>query len=218
MNPICMLVLLGAGFLPVLLWAGAPTEQLHQTTDQILAIVQDPAFQGPGQAAERQRQMRKVIDTRFDWASMARSAYGKNWMQLSETQRQEFTSLFGELVNKTYMAKVEGYAGEKIIYKGDKVDGQYGVVDVVIVTARGTDIPVSYRVLQQGTRWQVYDVVIEGVSLVNNYRSQIAAIRANSSYAELVARLRNKIAAAPTGNSEKHTGDAPDAKNVEGGL
>jgi len=82
---------------------------------------------------------------------MARSAVGKYWRDFSAAQRTEFTSLFSDLVEKTYMSEVESYSGEKILYKGDKVDGQYGVVDTVVVTLRGTDVPVSYRVLKKGT-------------------------------------------------------------------
>ncbi|MCE9614461.1 MAG: ABC transporter substrate-binding protein [Lentisphaerae bacterium] len=196
-----LLLLCGA---PALALAGVPTDQLRQTTDKILAIVQDPAMKGPEQDRARQAQMDLVVDERFDWASMARSALGNHWKELTDAQRTEFTDLFSELVEKTYMTKVESYSGEKILYKGDKVEGTYGVVDVAIVTLRGTDIPVSYRMLQKGPAWLVYDVSIEGVSLVNNYRSQVGAILGSSSYDVLVARLKTKIASrAPVPDAPK---------------
>jgi len=153
--------------------------------------------------------MRKAVDERFDWAALSRSALGKHWRDLSDAQREEFTGLFSDLVEKTYMSKVESYSGEKIQYKGEKVEGAYGVVDVVIVTLEGTDIPVSYRVLKKDAEWLVYDVVIEGVSLVNNYRSQIGAILNSSSYGNLIERLKAKIAkkaaasAAPASKAQK---------------
>ncbi len=179
--------------LPALALAGDPTDQIRQTTEKILAIVQDPALKGTDREAERQKQMRKMIDERFDWAAMSRSAIGKNWRDLSEAQRTEFTGLFSELIEKNYMSKIESYSGEKILYKGDKVDGAYGVADVVISTLKGADIPVSYRVLKKDAGWLVYDVNIEGVSLVNNYRSQIGAILNSSSYDTLIVKIKAKI-------------------------
>lgn len=188
-----LILLLSCFSLPLLVQAGSPTDQIRQTTDKILAIVQDPAFKGEEHASERQKQMRMPIDERFDWAAMARSALGRNWRKLSEEQRATFTVLFSDLIEKTYMSRIESYSGEKIIYKGDKVDGLYGVVEVVIVTSRGNDVPVSYRVLQKGDDWLVYDIIIEGVSMVNNYRSQIGSILDRSSYDELIAKLKLKI-------------------------
>ena len=211
------LLLLAFG-VPALALAGDPTDQIRQTTDKILAIVQTPDLKGPEKEAERQRQMRKVIDERFDWAAMARSALGKHWRDLTETQRAEFTGLFSELIEKNYMSKIESYSGEKILYKGDKVDGAYGVTDVVISTLKGTDIPVSYRVLKKDAAWLVYDVNIEGVSLVNNYRSQIGTILNRSSYAKLIAKIKAKIAAGPPARAGEKDRGAADQKQGEGVL
>ena len=203
---------------PALALAGEPTDQIRQTTEKILAIVQAPALKGTDKDEERQKQMKKAVDERFDWATMARSAIGKNWRDLSEAQRTEFTGLFSELIEKNYMSKVESYSGEKILYKGDKVDGTYGVVDVVIVTLRGTDIPVSYRLLKKGTEWLVYDVSIEGVSMVNNYRSQIGAILNSSSYDNLIVKIKAKIAASAPAQGEKKAGAATPQKPAKDAL
>lgn len=214
-----MLILLLLGFsLPAFVLAEEPTEQITQTTDKVLAIVQDPALKGEGKDAEREAKIKKVIDERFDWGAMARSALGKHWRDLSEAQRTEFTSLFSELVKMNYMSKVESYSGEKFLYKGDKVDGKYGVVEVVIVTLRGSNIPVSYRVLKQGTEWLVYDIIIEGISLVNNYRSQIADILNRSSYANLIERLKVKIDLSNSQQGERKTGSTTDKKKEEADL
>jgi len=203
---------------PALARAGEPTDQIRQTTDKILAIVQDSALKGPDKDKERQKQMRKSIDERFDWAAMARSALGKHWRDLSAAQRAEFTELFSELIEKNYMSQIESYTGEKILYKGDRVDGSYGVADVVIVTLRGTDIPVSYRVLKKGAEWLVYDVSIEGVSMVNNYRSQIGAILNSSSYDNLIVKIRAKIAASPSSPPVKKVRGATEQKPKEDTL
>ena len=201
-----LVLLLGA---PALAPAGEATDQIKQTTDKILAIVQDPALKGPDKDAERQKLMKQAVDTRFDWAAMSRSALGKNWQGLTAAQRTEFTGLFSDLVEKTYMSKVESYSGEKIQYKGDKVDGTFGVADVVIVTSRGTDTPVSYRVQKKGAEWLVYDVTIEGVSLVNNYRSQIGAILSGSSYDVLIGRIKTKLAASAPEPVKTKSGPTP---------
>lgn len=203
---------------PVLALAGEPMDQLKQTTDKILAIVQDPALKGADKESERQKQMRQEIDARFDWPDMAHSAYGNGWKDLTDAQRKEFTRLFADLVNKNYMSKVESYSGEKINYKGDKVDGTYGVVDVVIVTLRNTDIPVTYRVLKKDATWMVYDVIIEGVSLVNNYRSQIGTILNGASYDALISRIKAKIAAPAPEKPEKKPGAPAEAKPAENAL
>ncbi len=176
--------------------AGEPSDQIKQTSDKILAIVQDPALAGSAHADAREKKMRQTVDERFDWTSMSRGALGKHWRDLASDQRAEFTTLFSELIEKTYMTRLESYSGEKINYKGDTVDGKYGTVDVVIVTLKGTDIPVTYRVLKRDALWMVYDVSIEGVSLVNNYRSQIGTILDTKPYSELIAKLKEKIAAA----------------------
>ncbi len=202
-QPRLALLLMTVG-LTAFLRAGEPTEQIRTTTDKLLAVVQDPALKGADKDQERQRQMRQAIDERFDWAAMSRSALGKHWRDLSAPQRTEFTALFSELIEKTYLAQIESYTGEKIHYKGDKTDGLYGVADVVIVTLRGTDIPVSYRVLKKGAEWLVYDVIIEGVSLVNNYRSQIGAILNSSTYDTLIVKIRAKLAAPPSATAAKN--------------
>ena len=195
--------------------AGEPTDQIKQTTDRILAIVQDPALKGAEKDDERQGLMKMAVDERFDWASMARSAIGKFWRDLTEAQRAEFTGLFSELIKQNYLSRVESYSGEKILYRGDKVDGKYGVAEVTIVTLRGTDIPVSYRVLTKGEEWLVYDVSVEGVSLVNNYRSQIGSILNSSSYDNLIVKIKAKIAAleAQPDGAPAGTADQPAVKN-----
>ena len=215
--PLLTTLLLAFG-VPVCTRAGDPTDQIRQTTDKILAIVQDPALKGPEKEAERQRQMRAMIDGRFDWAAMARSAIGKHWRDLSDAQRAEFTGLFGELIEKNYMSKIESYSGEKILYKGDKVEETYGVADVVISTLKGVDIPVSYRVLKKDAEWLVYDVNIEGVSLVNNYRSQIGSILNSSSYDNLIVKIKAKIAASAPGQAGEKARGTADKKQGEGVL
>jgi phospholipid transport system substrate-binding protein len=134
------------------------------------------------------------VDERFDWEEMARRALGRYWAQRTAEEKKEFVALFSELVERTYMGKVEDYSGEKVRYEGETIDGNYAVVKVNIITQKNRDISVDYRLQKEGNEWLVYDVSIEGVSLVNNYRSQFNSIILQSSYQNLIKRLKAKVA------------------------
>jgi phospholipid transport system substrate-binding protein len=175
-------------------WAGEPMDQIKQTTDTILSIVSDPALKVPSKAEERRRRIRNAVDQRFDWEEMARRSLARHWAQRTDEEKKEFIRLFGDLLERTYMEKIESYSGEKVQYEGDTLEGDYAVVRVKIVTRKNVDIPVEYRLQKKGNNWLVYDVSIEGVSLVNNYRTQFNSIIVGSSYADLVKRLKAKVA------------------------
>jgi len=173
--------------------AGAPTEQIKLATDKIISIVTDVGLKEPARAEERRKLIRKVVDERFDWEEMARRSLARHWAQRTDDEKREFVSLFSDLLERTYLSKVEGYSGEKVLYEGDAVDGNYGVVKVKIVTSANTEISVEYRVMRKKDSWFVYDISIEGVSLVNNYRTQFNSIILKSSYQNLVKRLKDKL-------------------------
>jgi phospholipid transport system substrate-binding protein len=172
---------------------GEPTERIRQTTDKIIAVVTNPSLKDPSMAGERKSLIRKAVDERFDWEQMSKSSLGIYWRQRSEEERKEFIDLYGKLLERTYLDKVEGYSGEKVSYEGETIDGNYAVVDVKIVTAKEMEIPVTYRLRQKEGNWLVYDISIEGVSLVNNYRVQFSNIISRSSYLELVEKLKIKV-------------------------
>jgi phospholipid transport system substrate-binding protein len=188
------LVLVMLMFWVVPVSAGVPTDKIRQTTDKILSVVTDAALKDLSRAEERRKLIRKAVDERFDWDEMARRSLATHWAARSPEERKEFVDLFGKLLERTYLDKVEGYAGEKVIYQGESVDGEYSVVDIKIMTTKNTEMPVKYRLRQKGNDWLVYDISIEGVSLVNNYRTQFSSILAKSSYAELVKKLKEKVA------------------------
>jgi phospholipid transport system substrate-binding protein len=189
----------GIGFLLLILGiavpglAGEPTDQVQQTTDKILSIVSDPALKAASKAEERRKRIRSAVDERFDWEEMARRSLARHWAQRTDEEKKEFIRLFGELLEQTYLDKVEGYSGEKVQYEGEAIDGDYAVVKVKIITKKNVDIPVEYRLKKKGNDWLVYDISIEGVSLVNNYRTQFNSILSGSSYGELVKRLKAKV-------------------------
>jgi phospholipid transport system substrate-binding protein len=172
--------------------AGEPTDQIKQTTDKILSIITNPALKPPSKTAEREKLIRQAVDERFDWEGMARRALATHWAKRTLEERKEFVRLFADLLERTYRRKVEDYSGEKVLYEGETKDGDYVKVKVKIVTKKNKDIPVEYRLKKEGNDWFVYDVSIEGVSLVNNYRTQFNNIIVQSSYENLVKRLRDK--------------------------
>ncbi len=198
MKPATSLPLRSALFFLLLLgiavpgWAGEPTEKIRQTTDRILSIVRNPALKGPSKAEEKRKRIRQAVDERFNWEEMAQRALARHWNQRTPEEKKEFIRLFGDLLEKTYLNKVEGYSGEKVQYEGESVDGNYAVVRMKIVTEKNVDVPVEYRLKKEATDWLVYDISIEGVSLINNYRSQFNTIISQSSYGNLVKKLKEK--------------------------
>lgn len=198
MRPICLwrgiiFFSVAIGFaIPIL--AGEPTDQIKQTTDKVISIVTDPALKEPARAEERRKLVRKAVDNRFDWEEMARRSLARHWARRTDEEKREFISLFSDLLERTYMDKVADYSGEKVLYVGETVDGDYGVVRVKILTAADVEISVEYRVRRKENGWFIYDVSIEGVSLVNNYRTQFNSIILKSSYRNLVKRLKAKLA------------------------
>ncbi len=187
-----------AGFL--LLWAasaraGEPTESIRQTTDKILSIVSDPSLKSPEKAAERRRLIRQAVDERFDWEEMSRRTLAIHWRKRSKEEKQAFIELFGKLLERTYLERVEGYSGEEVVYEGERVEGDYALVSVRVKTEHGTDIPVRYRMRRKHGVWLVYDISIEGVSLIQNYRTQFNSILVRSSFDTLLAKLRQKVEA-----------------------
>jgi phospholipid transport system substrate-binding protein len=174
--------------------AGELTDQMKQTTDKVLSILNDSALQGSAKAEEREGLIRKTLDERFDWTEMASRSLSRYWAQRTDEEKKEFVPLYADLVKRTYVHKVvEGYSGEKVVYGEENIAKNYGTLKVKIVTKKNTDIPVEYRLRKEGDNWLIYDVAIEGVSVVNNYRAQFDSIMSKVSYANLVKMLRDKV-------------------------
>ena len=172
--------------------AGVPTDQLRGAVDRVLKTLDDPSLKGADKIADRRSAVRKIANEIFDFGEIAKRSMARHWQPLSEAQRTEFVGLFADLLERSYISKIETYGGEKIQYTAEKIDGDYATVSTRIVTKNGTEVPVDYRMTKRGDRWLVYDVSIEGVSLVSSYRTQFNKIIQTSSYNELVSKLKNK--------------------------
>jgi phospholipid transport system substrate-binding protein len=172
--------------------AGPPTDQLKSTIDRILVVVEDPALKQPGKAEERRQKIRTIANEVFDWQEVGKRALARHWQPRTPQEREEFSALFADLLERSYVGKIESYSGEKILYEQEMIDGEQATVRTKLVTKAGTQIPIDYRMQKGGDRWRVYDVLIENVSLVGNYRSQFNRIIQQSGYQDLVQRLKTK--------------------------
>ena len=172
--------------------AGVPTDQLRGSIDLVLKIVTDPELKKEARTAERRRRIRAVVNQIFDFTEISQRSLGRHWQARTPGEREQFVALFGDLLENAYITKIESYSGEKIQYPGDVVAGDLALVKTRIVTKQQTEIPVDYRMFLNGGRWAVYDVSIEGISLIGNYRTQFNAVIQRSGYPDLVAKLKAK--------------------------
>jgi len=168
-------------------WAG-PTDQLREYTDQVVKVLDDPAMA----RQDRRAAVRKIAHEAFDVAETAQRVLARHWQARTPAEREEFTQLFADLLERTYIARMDEYGGERIKYVGESIDGKLASVRARIMTRTGTEVAVESRMNLKGDRWLIYDVLIENVSLVANYRSQFDRIVRSSSYEELVRRLKTK--------------------------
>ena len=179
--------------IPYAAMAGEPTNRIKTALDKLIEIVTNHELEAAGMEEKRNKMIRGVVDGIFDWEAFSQRALGRHWRNRSSEEKKEFIYLFGQLLERTYMDKTRQYAGEKVSFVGETIEGNYGVVKSLITTKDGAEIPADYRVRKRGNTWYVYDVQVEGVSLVNNYRTQFNDIIMKSSYEELVKRLKAKL-------------------------
>jgi phospholipid transport system substrate-binding protein len=172
--------------------AGAPLEQLRAQINRVLKILDDPNMKKDERARDRRAAVRKIADDIFDFQETAKRSLARHWQPRTAAERDEFVRLFSDLLERSYLSRIELYGGEKIAYLGDNLEDDIALVRTRIVTKGGAEVPIEYRMLKKGDRWLVYDVIIEGVSLVANYRTQFNKIIQTSSYAELVKRMKVK--------------------------
>jgi phospholipid transport system substrate-binding protein len=189
------LLFVAAALNPARATAGVPTEQIKATVDRAVLVLKDPGLRAESKTKERRDQLRQVLFTRFDFNEMAKRALGANWRRRTPKEQEEFIRLFTELLERAYAETIESYTDEQIIYVNERLDGSYADVQSKILTSKGEEFSINYKAHLTGDEWRVYDVVVENISMVNNFRSQFNRVIANSSYEELVRRLRDKAEA-----------------------
>lgn len=177
--------------------AGPAREQVQSAIEKATAILNDPNLKSDAKKNERIERLRQVIFPKFDFAEMAKRSLGGNWQRRTPEEQQEFVKLFRELVENSYIDNIDSYNGEKVNIVGEKQEKDFAQVNTKIVNNKGEEFSVDYRLLPSGADWKIYDVVIENISIVNNYRSQFNRVIAKSSFEDLLQKLRQKQFAAP---------------------
>ena len=187
----CSITLLGF----LLLWgvssafaAASPRDQLSETVDAVIATLKDEQISG---SQERQR-LASLIGARFDFQTMARWVLGPYWNKADQAERQRFIDLFTELLKATYLDRIQEYSDEKVRYAEQAIDGERAEVRTFVVSGN-KEIPITYRLTLQGEKWMVYDVIVENVSLVRNYRSTFSEIVRRDGMQDLFVKMQEKI-------------------------
>jgi len=171
---------------------GVPTDQIRATVDKAITILKDPRLKPPAKNHERRDQLKQVLFARFDFTEMGKRALGASWRRRTPKEQEEFVRLFTELLERAYTDTIESYTDEKIVYTGERMDDNYADVNSKILTREGEEFSLNYKTHLIGGEWRVYDVIIQNISMANNFRSQFNRVIANASYEELIRRLKEK--------------------------
>ncbi|MDH4328811.1 MAG: ABC transporter substrate-binding protein [Nitrospira sp.] len=177
----------------------SPTDAVRGILTQVFRILEDPALKDPAKRMPRRRMLEEVIATRFDYAEMSKRALAAYWVPLTAAQRTEFVEVFKKFLSDRYAEKIEGYSGEQVVYLSERIEGSYAEVRTELRSEK-TAIPLDYRLHLKEGRWHAYDIIADGVSLVKNYRSQFQKVIRESSYQELVKKLRERTLVEETKN------------------
>jgi phospholipid transport system substrate-binding protein len=172
--------------------AGVPTDQIKGTVDRAVSVLKDPGLKPAAKTKERRDQLRQILFARFDFTEMAKRALGPNWRRRTPQEQDEFVRLFSDVLERAYADIIESYTDERIVYLYERVDGTFADVGSKIQTSKGEEYSIYYKAHLISNEWKIYDVVAENISLVNNYRSQFNRVISQSSYEELVRRLKDK--------------------------
>ncbi len=171
----------------------APLELVKQSISRILDLLGSPEYKDESTRPQAKEKIYSIADERFSWQEMGKRSLGRAWKQQSPEDQEKFISLFADLLKHNYIDKLEVYGGEEITYDKDILKGKYAEVRTSIVQKTGENVPVFYRMINKGKGWYVYDVVIEGISLVKNYRSQFDDMLRKSTFQEFLQKLEEKV-------------------------
>lgn len=174
--------------------AGEPTEEIRAAVSRGVEILNGAKLDGGKDKAETIGRLKNVVYPLFDFEEMAKRSLGAHWRRLDPQRQKEFVTLFTDLLEKTYANSINLFDGQKVVYTGETVDQDYAEVGTKIITKKGEAFSAVYKLRRVDGKWKVYDVVAEGISVVNNYRSQFNRVIVNSSLDELMKRLKEKTA------------------------
>ena len=172
--------------------AEEPGKLIMETVGRGVTILKDPSLKGNEKIQERRQRLWEELSPVFNFEEMSKRALGRHWEKRTPVEKKEFVELFTSIIKDTYIGETDVYSDEKFVYLRERQDNNYAKVQTKFITNTGTEISIDYSLINQHGKWSIYDVVIEGVSLVTNYRSQFYSILAKSSYEKLVQLLKEK--------------------------
>ena len=176
----------------VVVAASPAQEQLKQSIDEILSVLRNPQLKTDSQKENRRATLEKIVEDRFDFEKMSQLSLARHWKERSASEKSEFVVLFGQLLKDTYISKMEGYTDEKVVFRNERIRKKKAQIDTKIIT-KTVEIPINYRMFTRANdQWMVYDMVIEGVSLIGNYRSQFRQMLEKGSFEDLMDKLKKK--------------------------
>lgn len=181
--------------------AGAASDQLKQSVEKIQTILADPSLKGDAMSANRRQKLKEAVHGRFAFDEMAKRSLGSQWQKRTPSEQQEFVRLFTDLLEGAYLGKLEEYSGEKIQFVNERQEKDFAEVNTKLINRKGENFALDYRLLNMNGEWKVTDVVIENISLVNNYRSQFNRVLAKSSFEELVQAMKQRKITAPVASN-----------------
>ena len=170
--------------------AQSPKAEIQKTIDSIIATVQaNPGDAGKG---DRRTKLREIINPKFDFDEMSRRSLGSNWSEITPEEQQDFTTVFSELLARTYLSKIETVKPGMVKVESEQVEGAKAVVKTVVLS-QGDTFPIDYKMMNRDNNWRVYDVVIENIGLVANYRNEFSGIIRKDKFSGLMEKLRAKV-------------------------
>ena len=189
---------IGAVLLVMFVFSAGPVlaspvqDQLKYSVDAILAVLRTPALKGDAQKQKRREALGTLVEERFDFEKMSQLSLGKHWKERTESEKSEFVTLFTRLLKDTYITKIEAYTDERVVFLSERIENKKAQIDTKIIT-KTVEIPINYRLFtRESDQWLVYDLVIEGVSLISNYRSQFGQMLEKDSFENLMDKLKQK--------------------------
>jgi len=186
------LLILGLMF-PLHVYSAVPLETVKAHVSRVFEVLRDPALKGESGNKAKREKIRSISEEMFDYTELSKRSLGQNWNKLNPGQQTEFIQLFKSLLEDTYADKIISYTDEKVIFKKETSLSEKTVEVQTTIVTKTSEVPINYRVIEKNGEWKVYDVVIEGVSLISNYLSQFREILANKPPEALLETLRKKV-------------------------
>jgi phospholipid transport system substrate-binding protein len=172
--------------------AGLPLDTIEGHVNSVLDVLRDPALQGEANKEAKEKKIESIADQMFDYIALSKLTLGRSWKQFNKEQQKEFVSLYRSILEKAYMDKILSYTDEKVLFDKEMMLSEKKAEVQTRIITKSAEIPINYRVYLKDGQWRVYDVIIEGISLIKNYRTQFREILANNPPEEVLKILREK--------------------------